>query len=90
MKIEKVAQLARIRLTEEEKEGLEKQLQSILAFVEQLQEVDTDGVEPYTPTFEETPWREDEAIRSFDPSLILKQAPQGEGNFFVVPRVVEY
>ncbi|MFN3598652.1 MAG: Asp-tRNA(Asn)/Glu-tRNA(Gln) amidotransferase subunit GatC [Aquificaceae bacterium] len=90
MKIEKVAHLARIRLTEEEKEYFERQFQSILSFVEQLQEVSTEGVEPYTPTFEETPMREDDPVRNFDPTLILKQAPDGEGNFFVVPRVVEY
>ncbi|MFN3947642.1 MAG: Asp-tRNA(Asn)/Glu-tRNA(Gln) amidotransferase subunit GatC [Aquificaceae bacterium] len=88
--IEKVAHLARIRLTEEEKEYFESQFQSILSFVQQLQEVNTEGVEPYTPTFEETPMREDAPIRDFDPNLILKQAPGSEGAFFVVPRVVEY
>lgn len=90
MKVEKVANLARIRLTEEEKEHFEKQLQSILSFVEQLQEVNTEGIEPYTPYFEETPMREDEAVKDFDPQLILRQTPEGEGGFFVVPRVVEY
>lgn len=81
MKVEKVAHLARIRLTEEEKEHFEKQLQSILSFVEQLQEVNTEGIEPYTPHFEETPMREDEAVKDFDPQLILRQAPEGEGGF---------
>ncbi|MFN3975515.1 MAG: Asp-tRNA(Asn)/Glu-tRNA(Gln) amidotransferase subunit GatC [Aquificaceae bacterium] len=90
MKVEKVAQLARIRLTEEEKEYFEKQLESILSFVEQLQEVNTEGVEPYIPQFEETPMREDQMLKDFDPQLVLKQAPESEGSFFVVPRVVEY
>lgn len=90
MKVEKVAHLARIRLTEEEREYFEKQLQSILSFIEELQEVNTEGVEPYTPFFEETPMRRDEPVKDFDPLLILKQAPNAEGSFFVVPRVVEY
>ena len=34
--------------------------------------------------------REDEAVKDFDPQLILRQTPEGEGGFFVVPRVVEY
>ncbi len=90
MMVEKVAHLARIRLTEEEKEYFEKQLQSILSFVEQLQEVDTEGVEPFTPYFDETPMREDEVVKDFDPQLVLRRAPQSKDGFFVVPRVVEY
>ncbi len=88
--VEKVAQLARLRLTEEEKEHLEKQLHSILHFVQQLQEVDTSEVEPFTLEFEETPLREDQPSRDFQPELILRTAPEGQGSFFVVPRVVEY
>ncbi len=90
MEIKKVAYLARIKLTEEEEEYFEKQLQSILSFVEQLKEVDTEGIEPFLPPFEETPLRNDDPVRDFDPSLLLKQAPEREDNFFVVPRVVEY
>ncbi|MEJ5338126.1 MAG: Asp-tRNA(Asn)/Glu-tRNA(Gln) amidotransferase subunit GatC [Aquificaceae bacterium] len=88
--VEKVAHLARLRLTEEEKEYFEKQLKSILHFVEQLQEVDTWQVESFTSHFDETPMREDEPSRDFEPYLILEKAPEGEGGFFVVPRVVEY
>lgn len=88
--VEKVAHLAKLKLTEEEKEYFEKQLDSILHFVEQLQEVDTSNVEPYTSHFEETPMREDEPSKEFDPELVLKIAPEGEKGFFVVPRVVEY
>ncbi len=88
--VEKVAHLARLRLTEEEKEYFEKQLTSILHFVEQLQEVDTSKVEPLTPSFEETPMREDEPMKDFDTELVLQKAPKAEGSFFVVPRVVEY
>ncbi|MEJ7556653.1 Asp-tRNA(Asn)/Glu-tRNA(Gln) amidotransferase subunit GatC [Hydrogenobacter sp. T-2] len=88
--VEKIAHLARLRLTEEEKEYFERQLTSILHFVEQLQEVDTSEVEPFTLPFEETPMREDEPLKDFDPQLVLEQAPEAEGSFFVVPRVVEY
>lgn len=90
MRVEKVAQLARLKLTQEEKEHLERQLENILEFVEQLQEIDTEGVQPYTPHFDETPMREDHVVRDFEPSSLLNQAPEAEGNFFVVPRVVEY
>ncbi len=88
--VEKVANLARLKLTGEEKEYFEKQLTSILHFVEQLQEVNTSEVEPFTSSFEETPMREDEPLQDFDSELVLEKAPQAEGNFFVVPRVVEY
>ncbi|MCS7261864.1 MAG: Asp-tRNA(Asn)/Glu-tRNA(Gln) amidotransferase subunit GatC [Aquificaceae bacterium] len=89
MNLEKVAHLARLSLTEEEKGHLTKQLESILEFVQQLQEVNTEHVEPLLPAFEETPLREDEPVRDFDPTNLLKHAPQSEGPFFVVPRVVE-
>ncbi|MCS6998323.1 MAG: Asp-tRNA(Asn)/Glu-tRNA(Gln) amidotransferase subunit GatC [Aquificaceae bacterium] len=90
MQVEKVARLARLSLKEEEREELGRQLQDILHFVHQLQEVDTEGIEPLVPIFEETPMREDEPKRDFDPELVLGYAPEGEGSFFVVPRVVEY
>lgn len=90
MKVEKVAHLARLKLTEEEKEKLPEQLDRILRFVEKLQEINTEGIEPYTPHFEETPMREDIPEKDFDPALVLSQAPHAEGSFFVVPRVVEY
>ncbi len=88
--VEKIAHLARLRLTEEEKEYFDKQLKSILHFVEQLQEVDTSKVEAFTSPFEETPMREDEPVKAFEPQLVLQKAPKAEGSFFVVPRVVEY
>ena len=90
MHVEKIAQLARLKLTHEEREALGKQLQNIIDFVYQLQEVNTENVEPYIPVFSETPMREDEPKRDIDPSFVLRQAPNSEGSFFVVPRVIEY
>lgn len=90
MDIEKVAHLARLSLTEEEKELLKVQLEKILHFVEQLSELNTEGVEPYVPEFEETPLREDEPERTFTQEKALMNAPHAEEGFFVVPRVVEY
>ncbi|MCS6875455.1 MAG: Asp-tRNA(Asn)/Glu-tRNA(Gln) amidotransferase subunit GatC [Aquificaceae bacterium] len=90
MQVEKVAHLARLSLKEEEKQQLGEQLNNILNFVQQLQEVNTEGVEPFLPSFEETPMREDEQAKDFEPELILRQAPEAEPSFFVVPRVVEY
>lgn len=82
--------MARLSLAQEEKKNLEKQLSDILGFVEQLQEVNTDGVEPFLPEFEKTPMREDEAQKGFKQEQALMNAPHKDNGFFVVPRVVEY
>ncbi|RMH05470.1 MAG: Asp-tRNA(Asn)/Glu-tRNA(Gln) amidotransferase subunit GatC [Aquificota bacterium] len=90
MDIEKVAYLARLSLKEEERELLKAQLESILHFVEQLGELNTEGVEPFVPDFEATPMREDEPQNTLSQAKALMNAPQAEKGFFVVPRVVEY
>ena len=87
--IERVSQLARLELDEEEKEKLLPQLQRILDFVSELKEVSTEGVEPFVPEAEETPMREDEPHKSFSQEEALMNAPQKERGFFVVPRIVE-
>jgi aspartyl-tRNA(Asn)/glutamyl-tRNA(Gln) amidotransferase subunit C len=85
-----IAHLARIALNEGEIEHLQGELNAILAFVEQLREVDVTGVEPMTSV---TPMlmkkREDVVTDGGDPEAILKNAPAREGDYFVVPKVVE-
>ena len=85
-----IAHLARIAVNEEEIEHLQGELNAILAFVEQLNEVDVTNVEPMTSV---TPMimkkRADVVTDGGDPEAILKNAPAREGDYFAVPKVVE-
>ena len=85
-----IAHLARIAVNDDEIEHLKGELNAILAFVEQLGEVDVSGVEPMTSV---TPMtmkkRADVVTDGGDPEAILKNAPAREGDYFVVPKVVE-
>ncbi len=85
----KVAQLARLRLTEEEVELFSKQLADIIEFVNQMNEVDTEGVEPFVLDYGETPMREDIPGKTLPREEIEKNAPQFEEGYFVVPRIFE-
>jgi aspartyl-tRNA(Asn)/glutamyl-tRNA(Gln) amidotransferase subunit C len=88
--VKKVASLARIREPEERLEPLAQELSGILQWIEQLAEVDTDGVEPMTSVVAQAqPWREDVVTDGGDPAGILANAPKSAGGFFIVPKVVE-
>jgi aspartyl-tRNA(Asn)/glutamyl-tRNA(Gln) amidotransferase subunit C len=88
--VRRIAHLARIAVADDEVEHLKGELNAILAFVEQLSEVNVDGVEPMTSV---TPMamkqREDKVVDGEIPDLIVKNAPVVEDHFFVVPKVVE-
>lgn len=88
--VRKVARLARIAEPEERLEPLAKELNSILSWIEQLNEVDTDGVEPMTTAVHATlPMRDDVVTEGGDPDGVLANAPKTTDHFFVVPKVVE-
>jgi aspartyl-tRNA(Asn)/glutamyl-tRNA(Gln) amidotransferase subunit C len=88
--VRKVARLARIAEPEEKLEGLAKELSAILDWIEQLNEVDTDGVEPMASAVHmPAPMRDDVVTEGGDPEVVLSNAPKRAGNFFVVPKVVE-
>jgi aspartyl-tRNA(Asn)/glutamyl-tRNA(Gln) amidotransferase subunit C len=88
--VRKVAKLARIAEPEEKLEPLAKELSGILNWIEQLNEVDTNGVEPMTTAVHaRLPMREDVVTEGGDPERVLANAPKRAGNFFVVPKVVE-
>ena len=88
--IEQIAELARLSLKPEEKEKLQKDLESILAYVEQLKSVPTDSVEPTSHVLNlENVYRSDEVRPSDVREAVLKHAPRREGNFFKVPKVIE-
>jgi len=90
MTVRRIAHLARIAVADEEVEDLKAELNAILAFVEQLSEVNVEGIEPMTSV---TPMvmkkREDRVTDGDIPDLILKNAPARQDHFFVVPKVVE-
>jgi aspartyl-tRNA(Asn)/glutamyl-tRNA(Gln) amidotransferase subunit C len=88
--VRRIAHLARIAVAEDEVEHLRGELNAILAFVEQLSEVDVEGVEPMTSvTPMEMKKRPDEVTDGGIPDDILKNAPAAQDGFFVVPKVVE-
>jgi aspartyl-tRNA(Asn)/glutamyl-tRNA(Gln) amidotransferase subunit C len=88
--VRRIAQLARIAVAEDEIEHLRGELNAILAFVEQLSEVDVEGVEPMTSVIPmEMKKRPDVVTDGGIADAILKNAPAAEEHFFVVPKVVE-
>lgn len=88
--VRKVARLARIAEPEEKLEPLARELNAILNWIEQLNEVDTNGVEPMTTAIHTPlPMRDDVVTEGGDPSKVLANAPKSISNFYVVPKVVE-
>ena len=88
--VRRIAHLARIAVEEDEVERLKGELNAILAFVEQLQEVNVDGVAPMTSvTPMKMKMREDKVTDGNDAEAVLKNAPQSDDNFYLVPKVVE-
>ena len=88
--VRRIAHLARVAVAEEEVEHLKGELNSILAFVEQLSEVDVTGVEPMTSvTPMEMKTRADRVTDGGIADDIVRNAPAAEDHFFVVPKVVE-
>ena len=88
--VRRIAHLARIAVADNEVDDLKGELNAILAFVEQLSEVNVDGIEPMTSV---TPMvmrmREDRITDGGIPDDIIKNAPASEDHFFLVPKVVE-
>ena len=90
--VEHVARLARLALTEEEKERYTAQLESILEYIDKLNQLDTSQVPPTTHVLPlSNVWREDiaEPTRLGLAEDILKNAPESEGSYFKVKKVIE-
>ena len=88
--VRRIAHLARIGVAEEEIEHLQGELNSILAFVEQLKEVNVDGVEPMTSVTPMAMKERQDAVTEGDKAAdIVANAPATDENFFLVPKVVE-
>lgn len=88
--VRRIGRLARIKIEENDVEKLQGELNVILGFVDQLSEVDVDGVEPMTSV---APMalrrREDQVTDGGYPDKIVANAPLSEDDFFMVPKVVE-
>lgn len=88
--VEHVANLARLELSDAEKEQFTKQLNAILRYAEQLNGLDTDGIEPTSHAMPlANVMREDKARPSWPQEQVLKNAPDEEDGQFKVPAVLE-
>jgi len=88
--VAKIADLARISVSEDRQEAWAESLSACLDWIEQLQEVDTDGVEPMSGgTDLEMVWRADAVTDGGYPEKVLKNAPEAQEGFYTVPKVVE-
>jgi aspartyl-tRNA(Asn)/glutamyl-tRNA(Gln) amidotransferase subunit C len=88
--IENLANLARLHFNEEEKEEIKSDLQRMIAFIDKLNELNTDGVAPVLHMSDGTNiFREDEILGSVTREEALKNAPATDGVFFKVPKVIK-
>ena len=87
--VRKVAKLARLEISESDVELFTSQLEKILAYVAQLEQVETSGIEPTTRAVEVVNVvREDDVYTAKIREDLLDQAPQREGSFFRVPKIL--
>ncbi len=87
--VEHVAHLARLHLDKEELDQMTEQLDTILSYVAQLDELDTAGIEPTTHAFSITnAFREDHVGKSLDQQTALANGPDHTEDSFVVPRII--
>jgi len=88
--IDKLARLSKLEFDEKSKEAIKKDLSRMLEFVDQLNGLDTEGVEPLIHVNEETnKYREDVVSEKLDQKEALANAPEHDGFYFKVPKVVE-
>jgi len=87
--VQSVAELARLELDEDKLDEFARQMDSILEYVHKLEEVDTSAVEPmYTPVDNVTVLREDREEKEYTRDQILENAPEDDGRFFIVPKII--
>jgi len=88
--VEHVAKLARLEMTEAEKEAFSRELSSILTYIEQLKSWDTTGVEPTATVLDQdNVFRGDQVRPSLPVETALSNAPEAEDGYFRVPRILE-
>jgi aspartyl-tRNA(Asn)/glutamyl-tRNA(Gln) amidotransferase subunit C len=88
--VAKIAKLARLKMEPDRQEAMASELNRILSFVEELQSVNTDNVQPMTSVAPmKLRHREDAVTDGGNAEAVLKNAPQRQGDFYTVPKVVE-
>jgi aspartyl-tRNA(Asn)/glutamyl-tRNA(Gln) amidotransferase subunit C len=88
--VQRVAALARLRLSAEEESHLTEELDKILQYMAKLEQLDTSGVEPMVHAVDIVhPLREDKVSNRPNPQAILANAPARHDNFFRVPKIIE-
>lgn len=87
--VQKIASLARLKITDEEAETLAAQLDQVITYIEQLNEVDTEGVEPMAHAIEQVNVLAEDTVRdSFSREQILRNAPSRDDECYRVPPVL--
>jgi aspartyl-tRNA(Asn)/glutamyl-tRNA(Gln) amidotransferase subunit C len=88
--VTKIARLARIEVNDSDKEHFAKEISGILQWIEQLAEVNTEGVPQMVSVADiKLPWRKDAVTDGNQPEAIIKNAPQADYGCFAVPKVIE-
>ena len=88
--LKKIAHLARLEIKPEEEESLLSSMDSVLSWMEKLDEVDTEGVEPLTHIMDEANiWRQDVSKNTLSRSEALANAPSKNDTYIMVPKVIE-
>ncbi|MBK5280079.1 MAG: Asp-tRNA(Asn)/Glu-tRNA(Gln) amidotransferase subunit GatC [Bacteroidia bacterium] len=88
--LDKIAHLARLEFDEQDAEKMMKDMTNIVSFIEKLNEVDTEGIEPLTTmSHEVNALREDEVKPHLTHEEVLKNAPKKDLEYFLVPKVLE-
>ena len=88
--LKKIAHLARLEIKLEEEEALMNSMDSVLSWMEQLDEIDTEGVEPLTHIMDEANiWRQDISTNTLSRSEALANAPAKNDTYIMVPKVIE-
>ncbi len=84
-----IASLARLHIPEDQTERMARQMDTILSHMDTLNELDTSAVEPmYSPVEQVSVLRDDKAVASSSREAILSNAPDEDGQYFVVPKIV--
>lgn len=87
--VDRIAELSRLEFNEEEKVEITNDMNKMLDFVDQLSEINTDGVEPLVYMLDEqTPMRKDEVKQEISQAQALKNAPLKDSDFIKVPKVI--
>jgi aspartyl-tRNA(Asn)/glutamyl-tRNA(Gln) amidotransferase subunit C len=88
--LKKIAHLARLEVRPEEEDALLKSMDSVLTWMDQLNEIDTEGVEPLTHiTGEVNSWRDDRGVNAISREEAIANAPSKNATYIMVPKVIE-